>query len=99
MQGGERVSRNVPAQTAAYREGPRTETVKEMLDSLVIGGYLREDGSYCPVTLVYRTHVEPTTSSYTAIIPRRMAMPPLYSKTGLPGAIVTQPPDPLIPPN
>jgi hypothetical protein len=99
MQGRPRVNVNLPAQPAAYREGPPAASLNETLDTLFIGGYTRTDGSYCPITWVWRTHTEAETASYTAIIPRRMSMPPLYSKTGLPGAILTQPPGSLSPPN
>ncbi len=99
MQGRRRENVNLPAEPAAYREGPAAASVNESLDTLFIGGYTQRDGSDCPITWVWRTHVEAEAASYTGIIPRRMAMPPLYSKTGLPGAILTQPMDPLIPRN
>ncbi len=99
MQGRRRVNVNLPAEPAAYREGPAVTSMNESLDTLFIGGYTRRDGSDCPITWVWRTHVEAATASYTGIIPRRVAMPPLYSKTGLPGAVLTQPMNPLIPPN
>jgi hypothetical protein len=82
----------------AYREGAAAQTAQTM-DTLTIGGYTRDDGSYCPTTVVIQKHVEPETSSYTAIIPHKMIMPPLYSKTGFPGAILTQPPNPMLPPD
>ena len=79
------------AQPAAYRQPAAPTEAGQRFDTLVIGGYLREDGSACPLTYVRRPHVEPETTSLMPIIPRRTPMP-LTSKYPSP-LILTHPPD------
>ncbi|MGD0767673.1 MAG: hypothetical protein ABSB42_05685 [Tepidisphaeraceae bacterium] len=85
------------AQPAAYREPADGTAAGQRFDTLLIGGYVREDGSTCPLTYVRRPHVEPETTSLTPIIPRRTPMP-LYSKFPSP-LISTHPPDLMWPPD
>jgi len=86
------------AQLAAYLQPAEATAAGQRFDTLLIGGYPREDGSLCPLTYVRRPHVEPTTSSLTPIVPRRMPMP-LYSKSPPPGLILNHPPDLMSPPD
>jgi hypothetical protein len=86
------------AQPAAYRQPAETTAAGQRFDTLLIGGYVREDGSTCPLTYVRRPHVEPTTTSLTPIVPRRMPMP-LYTKYPPPGLILDHPPDLMSPPD
>jgi hypothetical protein len=85
------------AQPAAYQQPMDPAAAGPRFDTLLIGGYLREDGSTCPLMYVRRPHVEPETTSLTPIIPRRTPMP-LYSKSP-PPSIFTHPPDLMSPPD
>jgi len=86
------------AQPAAYRQPADATAAGQRFDTLLIGGYLREDGSSCPLTYVRRPHVEPQTTSLTPIIPRRVAMP-LITKSAPPDMVLNHPPDLMLPPD
>jgi hypothetical protein len=85
------------AQPAAYRQPAEETAAGQRFDTLLIGGYLREDGSACPLTYVRRPHVEPQTTSLTPIVPRRIPMP-LITKSP-PGLNLFHPPDLMSPPD
>jgi len=86
------------AQPAAYRQPADETAAGQRFDTLLIGGYLREDGSTCPLTYVRRPHVEPQTTSLTPIVPRRVPMP-LGAKSPPPDLILNHPPDLMLPPD
>ena len=86
------------AQPAAYREPADGTAAGQRFDTLLIGGYMREDGSTCPLTYVRRPHVEPQTTSLTPIVPRRVPMP-LGAKSPPPDLILNHPPDLMLPPD
>jgi hypothetical protein len=85
-----------PALLAAVKE--RTGDAQDY-DTLFVGGYVRSDGSKCPLVYYIRPHVQPKSSLSGSVIPHKSPMPPSYSSTPMPGSVLDRLPDLMTPPD